>query len=328
MPAPASPDSSPGLQAPSATPLAGDTSAHGTAPRGGGGSDGMPNTGPKTRVGPRVIEIAVTDEGFDPPDPEVRRGEAVTLAITRKTERTCAVDAIFPRLGKHVDLPMNQTVRVDIPAGAVTDTLYFACGMNMIPGHGARALGRAAGAGVASPYSKGAGMKPSFQREWPALLALAVTIGISIVAWGALPEVVPTHWGLSGRPDAWGSRATRRDLRARPRRRDLRAAVVPAAPRSHAPRHPGRHRRDARPADRDDVVLRRSPGPRHPRRHGPRAEHRAGDHGARRRAVRPDRVRARWGSDRTGSSASARRGRCRAASRGTTRTARPAGCSS
>jgi uncharacterized membrane protein len=51
-------------------------------------------------------------------------------------------------------------------------------------------------------------MKPSFQREWPALLALAVTIGISIVAWGALPEVVPTHWGLSGRPDAWGSRAT------------------------------------------------------------------------------------------------------------------------
>ena len=134
MPAPASPDSSPGLQAPSVTPLAGDTSAHATAPRGGGGSDGMPNAGPKTRVGPRVIEIAVTDEGFDPPDPEVRRGEAVTLAITRKTDRTCAVDAIFPRLGKHVDLPMNQTVRVDIPAGAVTDTLYFACGMNMIRG--------------------------------------------------------------------------------------------------------------------------------------------------------------------------------------------------
>ena len=71
---------------------------------------------------------------FDPREPEVRRGEAVTLAITRKTDRTCAVDAIFPRLGKHVDLPMNQTVRVDIPAGAVTDTLYFACGMNMVRG--------------------------------------------------------------------------------------------------------------------------------------------------------------------------------------------------
>jgi uncharacterized membrane protein len=51
-------------------------------------------------------------------------------------------------------------------------------------------------------------MKPSFRHEWPALLALAVAIGISIVAWSALPEVVPTHWGLSGRPDAWGSRAT------------------------------------------------------------------------------------------------------------------------
>jgi plastocyanin domain-containing protein len=85
-------------------------------------------------AGPRVIEIAVTDDGFDPREPEVRRGEAVTLAITRKTDRTCAVDAIFPRLGKHVDLPMNQTVRVEIPAGAVTDTLYFACGMNMVWG--------------------------------------------------------------------------------------------------------------------------------------------------------------------------------------------------
>jgi Cupredoxin-like domain len=134
-PTPALSDSSPGLRAPGGEPLVGDTSAHATAPHGGGGgSNAMPNTGPKTRVGPRVIEIAITDQGFDPPEPKVRRGEAVTLAFTRKTERTCAVDAIFPRLGKHVDLPMNETVRVDIPAGVVTDTLYFACGMNMISG--------------------------------------------------------------------------------------------------------------------------------------------------------------------------------------------------
>ena len=90
--------------------------------------------GSSTTTSPRVIEIAVTDAGFDPSEPEVRRGEAVTLAITRKTDRTCAVDVIFPRLGKHVDLPMNQTVRVDIPAGVVTDTLSFACGMNMVRG--------------------------------------------------------------------------------------------------------------------------------------------------------------------------------------------------
>ena len=42
--------------------------------------------------------------------------------------------------------------------------------------------------------------------EWPALLALAVTIAVGVAAWSTLPEVVPTHWGLSGRPDGWGSR--------------------------------------------------------------------------------------------------------------------------
>lgn len=37
------------------------------------------------------------------------------------------------------------------------------------------------------------------------LLALALAIGMSFVAWPFLPGAVPIHWGLSGRADAWGS---------------------------------------------------------------------------------------------------------------------------
>ena len=85
-------------------------------------------------AGSREIAVAVTDRGFEPAQPEIKPGEAVTLVITRKTEQTCATDVMFPRMGKHVDLPLNQAVRVDIPAGTVQDTLYFACGMNMITG--------------------------------------------------------------------------------------------------------------------------------------------------------------------------------------------------
>jgi uncharacterized membrane protein len=37
------------------------------------------------------------------------------------------------------------------------------------------------------------------------LIALAVAIGMSLLAWPFLPGAVPIHWGISGRPDAWGS---------------------------------------------------------------------------------------------------------------------------
>ena len=83
---------------------------------------------------PREMNVEVTDAGFVPHDTVIGKGEAVTLVITRKTEQTCATDVMFPRLGLRYDLPMDQAVRVAIPAGAVMDTMYYACGMNMITG--------------------------------------------------------------------------------------------------------------------------------------------------------------------------------------------------
>ena len=37
------------------------------------------------------------------------------------------------------------------------------------------------------------------------LMALALAIAMSLLAWPFLPHVVPVHWGISGQPDAWGS---------------------------------------------------------------------------------------------------------------------------
>jgi hypothetical protein len=55
----------------------------------------------------------------------------------------------------------------------------------------------------------------------PALLAVAAT-AVLLVAWPMLPAEVPTHWGVSGAPDDWGSRDVVLSIL-------LAFAVVPAA---------------------------------------------------------------------------------------------------
>ncbi len=80
---------------------------------------------------PREIKVAVTEKGFVPSSVKVRAGHPVVLAITRKTDKTCAREAVFPSLGKTFELPLNTTVRVALDperAGRID----FACGMGMM----------------------------------------------------------------------------------------------------------------------------------------------------------------------------------------------------
>ena len=42
--------------------------------------------------------------------------------------------------------------------------------------------------------------------ELVALIAAFAPFLIVIQSWGSLPELVPTHFGISGRPDRWGRR--------------------------------------------------------------------------------------------------------------------------
>jgi plastocyanin domain-containing protein len=88
----------------------------------------------KVAAGPAEIHLSVTDRGFEPARSLVPHGQAVTLVVTRKTDQTCATEIMIPRLNRRAQLPLDQAVRIEIPAGTVTDTLNYACGMNMLGG--------------------------------------------------------------------------------------------------------------------------------------------------------------------------------------------------
>jgi plastocyanin domain-containing protein len=83
--------------------------------------------------GPKEFKIAVTDDGFVPAETVIPKNEAVTLVVTRKTDRTCATSMVFAESGEKHELPLNETVRIELAAGQ-PDTLHYACPMDMIKG--------------------------------------------------------------------------------------------------------------------------------------------------------------------------------------------------
>jgi len=84
-------------------------------------------------VRPQVVKISVTNAGFEPATLKVKKGVPIVLLITRKSDRTCAREAVFSSLGRRVDLPLDQVVRVELPAQA-TGRLCYACAMDMYRG--------------------------------------------------------------------------------------------------------------------------------------------------------------------------------------------------
>lgn len=90
-------------------------------------------SGEGARGGAREVQINVTDNGFEPSEIEVKKGENITLVITRKTDQTCATEVVVADRGIRADLPLNQAVRVALGPVAGGEISY-ACGMDMIKG--------------------------------------------------------------------------------------------------------------------------------------------------------------------------------------------------
>jgi plastocyanin domain-containing protein len=81
----------------------------------------------------QVIEIKITEEGFEPSNLEVPANVPVTLKVTRTTDNTCATDIKIKDKKIEKKLPLNETVSIDL--GKVKKgKLGFACGMNMLKG--------------------------------------------------------------------------------------------------------------------------------------------------------------------------------------------------
>ncbi|MBX5484779.1 MAG: cupredoxin domain-containing protein [Myxococcaceae bacterium] len=77
---------------------------------------------------PRVVEIKVTENGYEPSPITLKKGVPVTLKVTRVTEVTCAVDFHLDEYDIHEKLPLNQTVTITFTPKN-TGELKYGCGM-------------------------------------------------------------------------------------------------------------------------------------------------------------------------------------------------------
>lgn len=78
-------------------------------------------------------KVVVDESGFNPPTLTIARGQLATVEFTRKTDKTCAREVVFPELGITKDLPLDAPVAVALPAGEAK-TYTFQCGMAMLKG--------------------------------------------------------------------------------------------------------------------------------------------------------------------------------------------------
>ena len=81
----------------------------------------------------QTINISVTENGFEPSLLKVAPAQDIILAITRKTDSTCARDIIFPSEKIKKELPLNKTVTIAL-GKLKKGNIKFSCGMNMVNG--------------------------------------------------------------------------------------------------------------------------------------------------------------------------------------------------
>lgn len=77
--------------------------------------------------------VTVTERGYEPASITIPANKAVTITFVRKADPSCGDTLVFPDLKIEKELPLNQPVKVEIPAQP-TRTLKFACGMDMYQG--------------------------------------------------------------------------------------------------------------------------------------------------------------------------------------------------
>lgn len=93
-----------------------------------------PKDAPKEAAkGGQTVQMKVTDKGFEPANVTVKKGEPVTLVITRVTEQTCATDIVIDDYGINTKLPLNKAVTVTFTPKTAGD-LKYGCAMGKMIG--------------------------------------------------------------------------------------------------------------------------------------------------------------------------------------------------
>jgi len=93
-----------------------------------------PKDAPKEAAkGGQTVQMKVTDKGFEPAAVTVKKGEPVTLVITRTTDATCATDIVIDDYGINTKLPLNKAVTVTFTPKTAGD-LKYGCAMGKMIG--------------------------------------------------------------------------------------------------------------------------------------------------------------------------------------------------
>lgn len=84
---------------------------------------------------PKIIDLKVTENGFEPSEIKVKPGTHVILNVTRTTDTTCAKSIQVKEKKIKASLEeKDKMVPVDLGIVKKGD-IRFACGMDMISGH-------------------------------------------------------------------------------------------------------------------------------------------------------------------------------------------------
>jgi plastocyanin domain-containing protein len=83
------------------------------------------------KAGSGKVAMAVTDNGFEPDRVPAKKGQPITLVITRKTDHTCAREIVFQGQDGKTSLPLNKAVEVTYTPKA-SGEVKFGCAMGMM----------------------------------------------------------------------------------------------------------------------------------------------------------------------------------------------------
>ncbi|HMV87040.1 MAG TPA: YHYH protein [Blastocatellia bacterium] len=84
-------------------------------------------------IPPDAVKVAVSAGGFQPAQISVPAGKPFKLAVTRDHQPNCGNRIVFPALSLARDLPLGETVLVELPTQPAGE-LRFTCGMGMYKG--------------------------------------------------------------------------------------------------------------------------------------------------------------------------------------------------
>lgn len=94
---------------------------------------GEADTASTAEIPTDAIKINVSSSGFEPSKVNVKMGETVKLAFTRKDSSNCASEVVFSKLNIKKALPAGKTTVIEIKPSQLGE-LEFACGMGMLKG--------------------------------------------------------------------------------------------------------------------------------------------------------------------------------------------------